>query len=204
MPTIINVYLAEVCGNTGMTAEEKNATRTTLAEWFSQICSSTSYSSNVTWVNFAPAVSPTDLLCYFLPSELNSLLSLAGAPSNLRESHGKTWISPNGTLSEVYVARCRQGRYIHWIPQLAFHELMHNKLGLSDADLHSKDGLARIVVRRDGSVDTNLAPGRSPSSTNLSDMRRALGVARRQWTGGWAANCANFSDPLAGANLNLG
>lgn len=187
---IIKVFLAELCNNSGMTSVEKSETRESLARWFGEICQRTQYTSQVIWVNNAPALNPTDLLCYFLPNNLNSLLTMAGASLNLRESHGKTWVAASGTLSEVYVGQCRQSRHSHWIPQLAFHELMHNKLGLNDSQLHAKDGLAKAGFT--ASV---------PSRGNISDMRNALGVSRPQWIGGWGVNCTNFSDAVAGIDL---
>lgn len=202
--TSISVYLGEVCNNSGLSSSEKTDVCTTLQLWFRRICQGTPYSVIVQWVNQTPNITPLDLICYFVPSEISSVVSrVPGFTPNNHQSHGLTYSSQTWNCSEVYSARCRlaQSSNVNWLPQVAFHELMHNKLGLSDGHLHfgirpnrsniarSELGLGRSQVQR------NMTPSRS----NIAEMRAALGTPRRQWAGAWSAvNCNTFTDPMAG------
>ena len=78
----------------------------------------------------------------------------------------------SSNASEVYVSSSKSG-----LAELTFHELMHNKLHLDDANLHKKDGLAVKEVPLGG----------VPSPNNISDMKAALKNSHKQWTGGWMA-----------------
>lgn len=187
---VINVYLGEICNNSGLSSTEKTAVQTALSTWFTQVCTGTSNTANVVWTNSAPAnISATDLICYFMPDSSHSVLQYApGYSSGAGVSHGFTFRSSTANASEVYVASCR-GNGATWFTELAFHELMHNKLNLGNQGLHAKGGIASATV----------SAGQTPSAQNLADMRAALGTSRTQWSGGWGAiTCPDPNDPLAG------
>lgn len=187
---VINVYLGKICNNTGLSATEEQSVQTILQGFFTTICSGTSHSAIVQWATAAPTnVSATDLICYFVPSRSESAVIHAPGNSTTGSGHGFTFRSSTGSCSEVYTSLCRGTGGANWFTELAFHELMHNKLDLGDTALHSRDGLARLPV----------TGGASPSATNNSQMRAALTTARTQWFGGWAAiTCPDPNDPLAG------
>jgi hypothetical protein len=187
---VITVYLGELCNNSGLSAAEKTSIQGTLLTWFTNVCQTTANTAAVVWTSAVPAsITATDLLCYFLPNQSASVIKLApGYPGGAGVSHGFTLSTATANVSEVYVASCR-GNGATWFTELAFHELMHNKLSLDNTGLHGKGGLASASV----------SSGMTPSATNISDMRAALGTSRPQWTGGWAASpCPDPNDPLAG------
>jgi hypothetical protein len=187
---IITVYLGEICNNSGLSASEKTTIQGTLQTWFTTVCQTTANTASVVWTNSVPAsITATDLLCYFMPNQSGSVLKLApGYSSGAGVSHGFTFLSATANASEVYVASCR-GNGATWFTELAFHELMHNKLNLDNAGLHGLGGLAAASVNA----------GMTPSTANVTAMRAALGTSRTQWTGGWGAiTCPDPNDPLFG------
>lgn len=172
-----NVYLGDV--NSGLTTEQKNNVRTTLQGWFGRIVPERT-TAIVSWVNSAPSsISDTELLVYFVASSFDSVVRALPGGGRAGSNDGFTAWAGGLTASEVYVSSSRT-----YLAELAFHELMHNKLHLDDAALHSRDGLARFPLN----------PGTNPSTTNISQMRAALNNRHPQWTGGWTA----ANDPLAG------
>jgi hypothetical protein len=187
---IITVYLGELCNNSGLSATEKTTIQSTLQTWFTTICQTTTYTASVVWTNAVPAsITAADLLCYFMPNQSASVIKLApGYAGGAGVSHGFTLVTATANVSEVYVSSCR-GSGSMWFTEIAFHELMHNKLNLDNTGLHGKGGIAVA----------NVSAGMSPSGSNTTDMRTALSTNRPQWTGGWAASpCPDPNDPLAG------
>jgi murein L,D-transpeptidase YcbB/YkuD len=190
---LITVYLGEICTNSGLSASEKTSIQRMLSAWFTTVCTGSAYTASVVWTNAVPAaITATDLVCYFMPSQSESVLRKApGYSSGAGVSHGFTFRSATANASEVYVSSCR-GDGVKWFAELAFHELMHNKLDLGNQELHAKGGIAAAAV----------SAGMTPSTSNYSDMRAALATSRIQWAGGWAAvHCPDPNDPLAGLGL---
>lgn len=174
-----NVYLGDV--NSGLSTEQKNAVQTTLLGWFGRIVPEGT-TAVVTWTSSVPAsIGDTELLVYFVRSSIDSVVRvLPGGTGASGSGDGFTAWAGELTASEVYVNSSRG-----YLAEMAFHELLHNKLHLNDAALHSRNGLARIPV----------TAGTSPSTENVTQMRGALSNRQRQWTGAWAA----VNDPLFGA-----
>lgn len=173
-----NVYLGDV--NSGLTTDQKNAVQSTLQGWFGRIVPSGT-TAMVSWISAAPSsISDTELLVYFVRSSMDSVVKgLPGGSRNTGSGDGFTAWAGDLTASEVYVNSSQS-----YLAQMAFHELMHNKLHLGDAALHSQNGLAHIPV----------TAGASPSPENITQMRGALNNSFRQWTGAWVA----INDPLFG------
>lgn len=173
-----NVYLGNI--NSGLDDGAKAAVRSTLLSWFSQIVPSGT-TAVVSWVDSPPAsIQDSELLVYFVRSSLDSIVrALPGGPGSAGSGDGLTAWAGDLTASEVYVSSSRG-----YLAEMAFHELMHNKLHLGDAALHARGGLAHVPV----------TAGTTPSAQNITQMRGALGNNQRQWTGGWTA----ANDPLLG------
>lgn len=174
-----NVYLTGL-GSHGLTSQEQTDIQTKLTTWFNQVANGTSYgTATVSWITAAPAgIAGHELLVYFVRDSMDSVL-VAMPGGGRGTGDGFTAWSSNVTASEIYVSNSRQ-----YLAEMAFHELMHNKLHLGDTALHAKNGLAHIPV----------SAGTAPSTTNISDMRGALSNSHPQWTGGWTA----YNDPLRG------
>lgn len=174
-----NVYLGEI-GKIGLTDAEKSSLKTKLEGWFGKIVDAAD-TAVVSWTSSAPAtIQDHELLVYFVGSSSGSILKvMPGNTGGGGNGNGLTVFGGSLTGSEVYVSNSKTG-----LAELTFHELLHNKLHLDDANLHKKDGLAVATVPLGG----------QPSATNISDMNKALKNKNKQWTGGWQA----FNDPLNG------
>ncbi|HEY0547873.1 MAG TPA: hypothetical protein VGC91_21015 [Pyrinomonadaceae bacterium] len=175
-----NIYLGAL-GNSGLDQTMRDNVRNTLQGWFGSIVNGSSFSGAlVSWVDSAPAsIQNNELLIYFVAGRGDSIVaSLPGYPGGAGTGDGLTAWSTQ-TASEVYVATSTA-----YLPQMAFHESMHNKLHLGDTALHRQDGLARSPV----------SVGGTPSADNITRMRAALSTNHQQWTGGWSA----YNDPLRG------
>lgn len=173
-----NIYLGDV--NSGLSSGVKAAVQTTLSGWFSQIVPSGT-TAVVSWTSSAPAsIQNSELLVYFVRSSMESVVrGLPGGPGSSGSGDGLTAWAGSLTASEVYVSSSRS-----YLAEMAFHELMHNKLHLGDAALHARNGLARVPV----------IAGTRPSAQNKSQMRAALNNSQSQWTSAWSA----VNDPLFG------
>ena len=167
-----NLYLGEI-GTTGLTDAEKNSVKTTLEGWFGKIVDAGD-TALVTWTKSAPAsIQDHELLVYYVANSSGSILRfMPGNSGGSGNGSGLTAFGGSLTGSEVYVSSSRSG-----LAELTFHELMHNKLHLDDANLHKKDGLAVATVPLGG----------QPSPANITDMNQALKNKNKQWTGGWLA-----------------
>jgi hypothetical protein len=140
-----------------------------LANLFSA-CTSGYFDNN--WVYFAgTTVKPVrhELLVYFMPanvSVIKNVPNMSGSP-NL-SAHGAT--APRSGASEVYVKSSDP----IFLAKLAFHELMHNRLKLGDAELHSQWGLAS------GNISSN-----TPLTVaNIEAMAGVIKDPIAQWTEG--------------------
>ena len=174
---IFNIYLGEI-GTTGLSETEKSGVKSKLEGWFAKITADGD-TALATWVKSPPsAIQDHELLAYFVSGSGSSILKFMPGSTGGGSNNGLT-VFGSSSASEIYVSNSPSG-----LAELTFHELMHNKLQMNDADLHKKDGLAAKVVPL----------GDVPSTVNLSDMKTALKNSHKQWTGGWMA----ASDPSNG------
>ena len=167
-----NIYLGEI-GKSGLTDADKTNLKTTLEGWFGKI-TDPGDAATASWVTSEPSsVQDHEMLVYFVGSSTGSILKfMPGNSGGAGNGNGLTVFGGSLTASEVYVSSSKSG-----LPELTFHELLHNKLHLDDANLHQKDGLARATVPLGG----------QPSEQNIKDMKAALKNKQKQWTGGWMA-----------------
>jgi hypothetical protein len=146
--------------------------------------------AQVQWLAGFATVAPNELLIYLLPA--GATLVRAGKLQQGQPPAGHDGLTnPNlqgETGSEVY---------FHFadttlLANLMFHEAMHNKLALGNAQLHPRGGLASATVE----PATPLTPG------NISNMAASLDVNRPQWTAGMRMLAAAWmipdSDPMKG------
>lgn len=175
---IYNIYLGEI-GKHGLTDTEKSGLKSTLETWFGKIVDSGDTAQAI-WTTSVPnAIQDHEMLVYFVRSSgTDSILRMMPGNTGGGNGNGLT-VFGNSSASEIYVSKSKNG-----LAELTFHELMHNKLQMNDANLHKKDGLAVATVPLGG----------QPSTSNIGDMKAALKNKNKQWTGGWTA----FNDPLNG------
>jgi hypothetical protein len=99
-------------------------------------------------------LAPGELLVYFVASSSDSVVTAAGGQLTDLNPGGVTWASPTGMISEVWLrgsplhpnaAPLSDPNYQQLLANLAFHELMHNKLDASNTgavldDIHFQGG----------------------------------------------------------------
>lgn len=137
--------------------------------------------SNISTV--ASRILPFELLVYFLPSPMDTLLSSLDSLFKAGPDIGgqTTWPpAQTPTGSEVYTL----GASTSDIAALALHEMMHNKLHMTDSQLHTIRGVG-IGKATPASIATQ---------KDIDLMAKALRTPRPQWTGG----CTRSADPLRG------
>lgn len=93
---------------------------------------------------FKPAdLKPHDVVIYFVRDRMSSIATRAGSVFNDKtESAGFTAATPHGVVSEVYVEYNLPAKKL---ANIAFHELMHNKLDVGArrvGDIHTLGGIA--------------------------------------------------------------
>jgi hypothetical protein len=188
---VYNVYLADLPG--------KNMNiwyspiREVLQSYFDRVVKEAPAFSGarVQWTKTVPPVKPWELLVYFLKYRSDSLIvSRFKQKENLDNTNGFTKPVPAGvktTTSEVYVAGWENDS--RSLANLAFHELMHNKLQLGDYALHNGiDGTGLAVE--------TITPTSALSQRNVDIMAANLRDIVPQWTEGYTL----FFDPMKFTN----
>lgn len=151
-----------------------------LVEYFSQICQhkdSSFASADFSWSGNAGRVQEHELVVYFLSSKSNSIINNnGGAPKHW--GSGGTYPAPGGIITEVYLDMMEgDADYPRLVANIAFHELLHNKLDtatpVSTSDIHKLGGgLAVPTVSR----------GLRPSGQEIGLMAKALSKKAKQFT----------------------
>lgn len=131
--------------------------------------------ANILWI---PAIfnvpDEISLAVHLVPPELQMIAKLTNAPGPhepLGHHTGRTYTQRVGrkshTLSEVY----SDGQHNDVIAKVVFHECMHNKLNLSNEQLHPTGGLASAHVY----------PSTQLTTKNRDMMIAGLRSPRPQW-----------------------
>jgi hypothetical protein len=100
----------------------------------------------IAWHPIPGKIERDEVLCYFVQDRTSSIISAVGGRMHV-EAHppghaGTTYLSPGGMISEVYLSELLNDRDPpRYIANMAFHELMHNKIdamqaGAIIADIH--------------------------------------------------------------------
>lgn len=116
---------------------------TGLKDIFDEVCrhEATPYtSSEFHWDPAASNVTGDALLLYFVPDVTDSPILRGGNLKMTVDQDGANEITGDGTLSEVYVSTFLNSGDTKVLIHVAFHELMHNKLRMTDAQLHTLNG----------------------------------------------------------------
>ncbi len=153
-----------------------------LTEYFNKVCQHTAspFANAVcTWQK--GSVAAHDLVIYFLKSSAQSIISTRfGGASTCSAPSGGTYDTAQGMVSEVYMdAMEGDANYCKLVANLAFHELMHNKLDAPQSkpalrDIHSGGGgglAAAMVV-----TASQITP------QNIAFMAASLGKQVNQYT----------------------
>lgn len=153
-----------------------------LTDYFNIVCqhaNSPFENARCTWQK--GAVGESDLVIYFVESTKQSIITgQFKAFSNCTAPSGGTFESPQGMVSEVYMDSMQGDRnYCKVVANLAFHELMHNKLDApaanqTIADIHASGG--------SGLAEATVGRGSQITPQNIALMAGALGKKIRQFT----------------------
>ncbi len=139
----------------------------------------------VHWLAYNPTPQLHELMLYFLPDREKSIaVEIGKTPS--RTAAGSTgWTTAQGAVSEIYMSEV--GKDADFAAALGFHELMHNKLRLTDPQLHPKGGLAGASV-------SNIA---QLSNSNIADMAAALKNNAPQYAAGLMSAINGRNDQIS-------
>jgi len=153
---------------------------TVLVSYFNPICSKTAGFSGAdfSWEPRANLIQDHELLIYFLPSSKSSIV--AGQTNQPLGQAGATFPTSNGVISEVYL-NVNEGdaQFGRLVANVAFHELMHNKL-----DAYITGGVLRDIHTQGGgglAVGTPLSNALRPNPTNIQLMANALAKSHPQY-----------------------
>jgi hypothetical protein len=135
---------------------------------------------DVTWVTSAPTLKPGEVHVYFTSEEYSVVSRRKGKgwdPLGMGGHWGYTDFTedahhvPLEGASEVHV----KIQSADILSKIAFHELMHQKLGLDNKKLHAKDGFAQAELDENSTL----------TASNIADMAAALRRPVAQWMGGF-------------------
>jgi hypothetical protein len=153
-----------------------------LTDYFNTVCrhaNSPFENARCTWQK--GSVGESDLVIYFLTSTKESIITKRfHTSSTCTAPSGGTFESPQGMVSEVYMDSMEGDRnYCKVVANLAFHELMHNKLDAPSSnktinDVHASGG--------SGLAEATVARGSQLTPQNIALMAGALGKKIRQFT----------------------
>jgi hypothetical protein len=127
--------------------------------------------AHVEWQTNCPSLQPWELVIYFVPNQFEDIVSRVGGQFRFDPTLAGFTLIGNAPgqrhASEVF----RDSGNAVFLAKTAFHESMHNKLRLSDPQLHSHNGLAMASI--------NDATPLTQSNINM--MAPALRVHQPQW-----------------------
>ena len=143
MPTL-NIYLRNHVENSRLlhwSGDKRTQIATQLTRLFTDVCGNTDYVPRVSWVELGGATCQrTDLMCHFVTNE--TVGPIHGQRLRPSAVGGNTFATARGVISEVYVASRNVLPSGPELGNIAFHELMHNKLDASSShfDIHTSGG----------------------------------------------------------------
>jgi len=168
-----NVYLVDTMNRIGSN-ERREAVKAALQPYFDAIAKQAKVYGGalVSFVTANPQPKDHELIVYFCSTNWHVVSQLPGASSaDIEPGGGLTLWSHSVTGSDVAADEKMEPRTL---ANLAFHEMMHNKLHLGPS-LHKQGGLASDTV------DSSMRA----SGDNIKAMADALKTKRPQWTGGF-------------------
>jgi hypothetical protein len=168
-----NVYLVDTMNRIG-SDERRNAVKAALQPYFDDIVKQAKVAGGaiVSFVAANPQPKDHELIVYFCSENWHVVSQLPGASAvNIEPGGGLTVWNQSVTGSDVAADGKMEPRAL---ANLAFHEMMHNKLHLG-APMHAHGGLAAATI------DSSLRP----SGRNIKAMAGVLMTKRSQWTGGF-------------------
>ena len=151
-----------------------------LRDYFNQICqhpASPFAGASFSWSGTAGNVAKHELVVYFLANQRRSIIQNRFGANTLHAG-GATFMSSAGMVSEVYLSDPEGDlNYPRLVANLAFHELLHNKLDAEEKsvvkDIHAHgSGLSIVPVDR----------GARPSPKEIELMAKNLKREIPQYT----------------------
>jgi hypothetical protein len=128
----------------------------------------------------AAMVGSQDVLCYLLANSTRSIASRNSAPA--LGGTGTTWCPQGKVISEIYMdVVIGQADVSRLLANIIIHELMHNKL---DADPNQTVQEVHKILGGQVSRDKQLSAADVPSQQDVEAMRKGIGLAIAQHTGG--------------------
>lgn len=175
MPSFYNIYIIDPLKE----VTEFMAVAKLLSDWFDPIAKEAKYDwSFVSFPQYVVSPQPHELMIYVCAYEHSVLQHMPGAnrktfPDPAVSPHKGTTVIGQPTGSEIYVKNSNADL----IAALIFHEAMHNKLSMTNAQLHN--GFPSCSL----SCEMIKAPA-SPSASESKAMSAALNKPVPQWEEG--------------------
>jgi hypothetical protein len=173
MPTPFNIYLrdmipAEARRLTLWSDQKKTQIQRRLTGHFQQVCQTTRYQPQVTWVAAVPTLARHELVLYYSPTRTRCITQELGIDIDGTEAGMTSWVNTT-MLSEVFAGEDATAGP-DGMADTSFHELMHNKL-----DVHPTLRSVGSIHSRGGGGIARQPPGNTLTTRNIVLMRAALG-----------------------------
>ena len=183
----INVYLVDRARNNEFQTTEYTRTvmesiRDRVDTYLERICKDSAgfSSANVTWNKATP--SDTDIVVHVFYSPSKSIIYKVGAEARHMSASGGTWKHGDGMISEVFLEPIDgAARFVDVAANIIFHEMMHNKLDVSDpadpVDIHTGGGgglAADVVSAKSVLTDRNIALMAAALSKSVPQYKKEM------------------------------
>jgi hypothetical protein len=150
---------------------------TYLVGYFNEICKASNNafdSANFSWSGNTANVKPNEIVVYFLQDRSSSLVTAQGG--TISHGSGATYTTGAGTISEIYLSEMEgDADYPRLVANIAFHEILHNKLEPNPvADIHAIGGA--------GLSSPTVSRGMRPTTAEIDFMGPALSRNVSQYT----------------------
>ncbi len=148
-----------------------------LVEYFAPICKASGGAfdaARFSWSGSTGQVQPHEIVVYFVQARKDSIVAARGG--SVTHGSGATYTTGAGTISEVFLSEMEgDGNYPRLVANIAFHEILHNKLEPSPlADIHGIGG--------GGLSSPTVNSGMRPTTAEITPMGAALSRNVQQYT----------------------
>lgn len=182
---IYNIYLVDLVPSAGRRLLGfSESTKTTIASritsLFERVCEGTAFTPQASFLLGTPH--SHELVVYFLPTRSQSIIGRVGGQLSTIDGNtsGATYFASAGMISEVWLdprdpaqaGRARPNLPARQLANLAFHELMHNKV-----DAHPQLKISRDMHNEPGEIGLRSKPiAPDISNADIRLMRRGLHI----------------------------
>lgn len=161
--------------------------------------------------NRASTPGPSDVLVYFVATHLDSIVAHVGGPLSSFSESGLTSATTHGVISEVWLAGSPNDpmnrplsdtHYKDLLANVAFHELMHNKLDALQSGQRALSNIHDPRIGGGGLAAPMVSANTHLTIQNIEIMAQNLDRPIPQYSGATAGNFIIVGDSLTSINGN--